>query len=153
MKTRKIISVLCVAAFALSGCKANKDIQKGVNHNDNLFDKYWKLDQILGVDIVTLGKLPAEAYITFHAEENRVSGNLGCNDFGGNYELTSGNRIRFSELISTLKMCLGENVEDRMKQALNTADSYYLSNDTLILNRARMAPLARFIAVEKHEKK
>jgi len=30
-------------------------------------------------------------------------------------------------------------------QVLSSADSYVLRNDTLVLNRARMAPLARWV--------
>jgi len=34
--------------------------------------------------------------------------------------------------------------EREFLQVLETADSYFLKGDTLMLNRARMAPLARF---------
>jgi heat shock protein HslJ len=102
----------------------------------------------MGVAIADMEpKLPKDAYITLKAEENRIIGNLGCNGFSGTYELGPDNRIRFSQIVSTRMMCLNMTVEDELKQVLGTADSYYVQNDTLILNRARMAPLARFTAV------
>jgi hypothetical protein len=39
-------------------------------------------------------------------------------------------------------------IETDMNKALNMTDSYSVKEDTLILNRARMAPLARFEAVK-----
>lgn len=35
---------------------------------------------------------------------DQLSGNVGCNGFGGNYEL-SGNKITFSEIMSTIMYC------------------------------------------------
>jgi heat shock protein HslJ len=131
---------------ALNACKSSKNTTE--NENNGLVEKYWKLDQIMGADISSLEtKLPKEAYITLKAEGNRVSGNLGCNGFSGAYELGEGNRIRFSQLVVTQMMCMDMSVEEKLTKALETADSYYVKNDTLILNRARMAPLARFVAV------
>ena len=40
-------------------------------------------------------------------------------------------------------------VENAFHEALRTADNYSLDGDRLTLNRARMAPLARFEAVKK----
>ena len=36
--------------------------------------------------------------------DGQVSGNMGCNSFGGNYELTNG-KIVFSQMISTMMAC------------------------------------------------
>jgi heat shock protein HslJ len=36
-------------------------------------------------------------------------------------------------------------IETDLMQVLSSADSYVLRNDTLVLNRARMAPLARWV--------
>jgi len=45
--------------------------------------------------------------------------------------------------------CLNMEIEDELKRALEMADNYSLSSDGkfLSLNRARMAPLARFEVV------
>jgi heat shock protein HslJ len=145
---RKIIFVIAAFScmFVINACKSSQNTKE--NGNKDLVEKYWKLDQIMGTEISDLEtKLPKEAYITLKAGENRIVGNLGCNGFSGVYELGEGNRIRFSQVVSTQMMCMDMTVEDKLKQVLTTADSYYVKNDTLILNRARMAPLARFVAV------
>jgi heat shock protein HslJ len=132
----------------MDACKTRPVAQENeTNPSKNLLEKYWKLDQIMGTDISTLDpKLPNNAYITFK-DGNKIVGNAGCNAISGTYELGTGNKIHFSKVVTTLKMCMDMTVEEKMKQAFQLADSYYVKNDTLILNRARMAPLAQFVAV------
>ena len=97
--------------------------------------------------LVELNGRPVERQDAFLIldQENRVSGNLGCNTFAGSYNLKIGNRIEFSQVVSTLKLCLDMEVEDGFKKVLETADNYNVNENSLILNRARMAPLARFV--------
>jgi heat shock protein HslJ len=64
---------------------------------------------------------------------------------GGHYELKEGNRIRFYNVITTKMACLNSmDLENRFLQVINIADNYNLNGNTLTLNKARMAPLARF---------
>ena len=114
--------------------------------NKELVEKYWKLYEIMGEPIKE-GDLPKDAYLTFKVEGNRVFGNGGCNGISGTYKLSEGNGIRFSQMVATMMMCQNTDVEQKLLKALNMVDNYYAQNDTLVLNRARMAPLARFVAV------
>jgi hypothetical protein len=43
--------------------------------------------------------------------------------------------------------CPELDIENELIKALETADNYNYANDKLVLNKARMAPLARFEAV------
>ena len=108
-----------------------------------LTDKYWKLVELNGQQIssTTTSKEP---HIIFKSEENIVAGNGGCNSFHGSFELKEGGRITLSKLASTQMACLDMDVEDRFLKVLETVDNYNLTASTLVLNRARMAPLARF---------
>jgi heat shock protein HslJ len=108
--------------------------------NPALLGKKWKLSELAGKEV----DVPQEAYIMLDAASNSVSGNLGCNDFTGSYELKNGNRIKFSRLAVTQKMCLNMEIEDGLKKTLETVDNYNIADSKLILNRARMAPLAVF---------
>jgi heat shock protein HslJ len=76
--------------------------------------------------------------------DGTVSGNLGCNSFTGSFTLQEGNRITFSKLVNTQIMCLDMSIETEIVRVLQNADNYNLNEDKLVLNRARMAPLARF---------
>ena len=110
--------------------------------NMDLVEKYWKLTELMGEPVTTTGK---DAYITFKIEGNRLVGNGGCNSLSGTYQLGVANRISFSQMISTMMMCVDNiETEEGLKRVLGMADSYYLQGDILILNKGRMAPLARF---------
>lgn len=85
-----------------------------------------------------------EAFIQFMPVEMRAAGNSGCNSFTGSYELKDGSRIRFSQMASTKMACMDMTIEQEFLNILQSADSYWFDGATLVLNRARMAPLARF---------
>ena len=114
--------------------------------NSAIVEKYWKLIELFG-EPVNQEEGMTNAFMTLHTIGNRVNGNLGCNSFFGSYELRGENQIKFSQIGSTMMMCLNLDTENKMKQVLERADNYTVQGDTLVLNRARMAPLARFVAV------
>jgi heat shock protein HslJ len=111
-----------------------------VKIDEELVDKHWTLVELLGNPVDPQENI----YITFH-QNSRVSGNSGCNTFSGNYQLKTDYRhFALSHLITTQKMCLNMDTEDQVNKVLASVDNYVVNNDTLILNRARMAPLAKF---------
>ncbi|GHT38731.1 hypothetical protein FACS189437_00240 [Bacteroidia bacterium] len=111
-----------------------------------LTNRYWKLVELMGEPVVYPEGAANEAYISFK-EDGSVHGNLGCNTFNGIYTLQDGSRIRFSQMVNTLKMCVDMDVETKLSEVLKRADNYNLNGNRLILNRARMAPLAVFEVV------
>lgn len=113
---------------------------------DEITEKYWKLVELRGQPVA---RLEREPHLILKAEGNRVNGFAGCNNFTGTYTLdTASARIHFNPLASTEKFCAtGMDVEDAFKEVLGQVDNYSLNGDHLTLNRARMAPLARFEAV------
>ncbi|SKB35723.1 Uncharacterized lipoprotein NlpE involved in copper resistance [Parapedobacter luteus] len=115
---------------------------------DTVIGRYWKLIELDGT-AVDAGTTQKEPYIRLNQENNRLEANGGCNGLGGTYELAEPNRIKFSQLIGTMMACENMEVENGLKRVLEMTDSYHLQNDTLQLFRARMAPLAKFVAVEK----
>ena len=118
--------------------------------DDNLVEKYWKLTELFG-ELVNTSEGGNEAYIIFKKEDNRITGKGGCNTFNGSFSLMPGNRITFSKTISTMMMCANMEIETKMYQMLEMADNYMINGDKLVLNRARMAPLARFEVVSRNE--
>lgn len=105
----------------------------------------WRMIEAAGQPVAS-DSLNPPSWFRLDATDKRVSGNGGCNTIGGSYELKEMNRIAFEGVISTMMACPEMQNESMMLRALQLADHYYLGNDTLILNRARMAPLARFKA-------
>ena len=110
-----------------------------------LVERNWKLVELFG-NPVTAAFGRNEAYIVFQIEGSRFSGSAGCNRVMGSYRTQAGGRIAFSQVASTQMMCIDMSVETKFIEVINTADSYAVRGDTLSLIRARMAPLARFVA-------
>ena len=136
----------------LSACSIFQDKHtKGYSDDKNDFDqsvteKYWKLTEINGQPIS--GDFNKEPHFILKNKDNRVNGNGSCNGFGGSYTLDEETlRISFTGLFSTKMACPDMSVEQAFMDVLNKADNYSLNGDTLTLNKARMAPLAKFVAV------
>ena len=158
----KKIVFICGISVLMIGMGSCKTVQKNTTVNDsssiaiggnsesvlddNLVEKYWKLTELFGEPVNT-SESGNEAYIIFKKEDNRITGKGGCNTFNGSFSLQSGNRISFSNTISTMMMCAGMETEMKMYQVLEMADNYFVDGDKLVLNKARMAPLARFEVV------
>ena len=117
-------------------------------NSGNDLNKYWKLVELNGSPVTPGADGRKEPHMILHTQDNRVTGSGGCNNFSGTFQLQANNRISFSPLAATKMFCTGaQQTEDMMFKALQNADSYYQNGDTLQLIRARMAPLAKFIAV------
>ena len=160
MKKKIVICGISALVIGMVSCKSSKsDVKQydteSVNIMNNteesvtdkdLVEKYWKLTELFGEPVVTPegGK---DAHLIFKIENNRVTGSGGCNTLNGSYTLMPGNRISFSQMISTMMMCANMDVEMKLSQVLGMTDNYLVSGDKLVLNKARMAPLARFEAV------
>ncbi len=106
--------------------------------------RFWKLVELRGKKIENTGNSPKEAFLFINADGKSVYGNAGCNSVNGGVELTEMNRIKFSKMASTMMACPNLEDEREFLQMLETVDNYNLWGDTLILNKARMASLARF---------
>jgi uncharacterized lipoprotein NlpE involved in copper resistance len=108
-----------------------------------LEDKKWILTELMGQE-VTFGEGKKEAFLIFDSETGRVSGNNSCNVLSGGYELEEGDRIAIGQMAATLMACPDMEIADRLNQVLGKADNYTISDGVLSLNKARMAPMARF---------
>lgn len=110
--------------------------------------KYWKLKTLEGQDVEMAENQEREIYFTLNSEDQRVNGFAGCNTVSGSYTLEEGNRIRFSNMLTTLKACPDVNVnESEFLKIFELADNYTIVDDVLSLNVGRRAPLAVFEAV------
>ena len=104
----------------------------------------WKLVELNGKPVENTSGNGKEYFISLQQEESRVSGYSGCNSFFGSYVLKEGNRVTFSKMGSTMMACPNMATEQELFKVLETVDNYTTDGKTLQLNKARMAPLARF---------
>ena len=137
--------------YDMDGNSMEESIQKkySLEKVSNIIGKHWKLVELNGKEITSAE--PKEPYITFSVDNSRVNGSGNCNTFSGTYTLANGNRITFSPLASTMMACMNMEIDAQLNQVLKMADNYAIKQDTLSLNRARMAPLAKFVAIESTE--
>ena len=112
--------------------------------NAPILETYWRLTELMGKPVAKATESKKEIFISLKKQENRLQAFTGCNTLGGMYELPVAGRIKFSKMMSTLKACPDMSIEMELSQVLETTDNYVITGNQLILNKARMAPLARF---------
>lgn len=111
-----------------------------------ILDTRWKLVELWGKPVAASDEGRA-AFILLSSKNARFTGFGGCNAASGAFELKIGNRIRFTDMASTLMACPDMDVEQEFFQVLGMADNFACDGQTLFLHKARMAPLAKFEAV------
>ena len=115
--------------------------------NYEILEKYWKLVELNGKDVVVDSTFIKDPHIIFKESNNRIIGNGGCNNISGEYKIESLNRISLSKMISTKMACPRMELEGEFLEVLQKAYNFNVVGDMLMLNKARMVPLARFKAV------
>ena len=108
-----------------------------------LENKKWILTELMGKEYAP-GEGEQEAFLYFNRENGRISGNNSCNVITGTYDLKEGKRISFGRVASTLMACPNMEVSDQFNEVLERTDNYTVADGILSLNKARMAPMARF---------
>ncbi|WP_223652959.1 META domain-containing protein [Hymenobacter psoromatis] len=146
---KKTLLALLLAPALLAGCEATHQAPAAalVPRAEGITNKYWKLVTLVGQPVTMAPGQEREAYFMLK-DSSRVAGFGGCNVLNGSYELRADQlRLRFTNLLTTLKACPGPNQETALLAVLNQADNYTLQGDTLLLNVGRRASLAVFHAV------
>lgn len=100
----------------------------------------WQLTELQG-EVIALDK---GVYIHFVADGS-VYGYAGCNQFSGSWQQDN-QRLVLGQLAVTMRACTEPlmQLEQVFLAQLAVADNYSQANSNLSLNKARMAPLARF---------
>lgn len=127
---KKYLLVLFAIALALSACSAGESSSSLVGPA--------KLDSYGPADAPIPAVPDTEAGITFN-EDGTLTGNSGCNGFGGNYTV-EGDRVTFSEIVSTLIACEEPlmSQESVVHQVLTDTATYKIEGNTLTLSNNGM---------------
>lgn len=137
------ITVLFLTVFLIS-CESKTSALPSQGNKD-ITGKTWKLTELNGKPIA-LKSQKNNPYFKLNMADMRYEGNAGCNGLGGTFEIKPDiMRIKFNQGISTMMACEDLDIENQFTKALLTADNYSISGNTLTLNKARMAPLAKFV--------
>lgn len=116
-----------------------------VKQENSIQEKYWKLVSLSEQPVETTGI--KETYIIFKQDGNKIIGHGGCNELNGTYMVKNNYQIKIEHIASTEKACPELSTEQKLIEVLQSANNYLVKGDTLILNKGKMATLARFEAV------
>lgn len=141
------LCLLCLAACNIFKKTSVPQTSKDTVETSQITDRKWKLVELAGKPVADKinGKEP---FLLLQKSDSRYSASGGCNGIGGEFKLQENGRIKFSQGMSTMMACENMEIENGLTKALIAADNYSINGDDLSLNKARMAPLARFKAVK-----
>jgi heat shock protein HslJ len=134
MLLRKSIPTLFLAgAILLAACSPQPPAEApgGV---PNLDGTSWILEGFVENGTQTPAAAGSEATLVF-SDGSQAGGTAGCNAYGSRYQ-QQGSSISFDEIISTLMMCVDDEVmqqETRYLEALRTAGQFEQSGDQLVI--------------------
>lgn len=122
----------------------SNQVQNAEQQKDLSFENTkWMLKTIDGKEIK---ERITPAYIVFN-DSDLVTGNSGCNGFSGSFYL-SGDILKLSNMISTKRACLGENIESMFFSVLNRVDACLIIGNKLTFTQMG-EEIATFEGVEK----
>lgn len=113
--------------------------------NPIIENKRWQIVEIFGK---TVNGSPETHYLIFHTSENKLEAKANCNIILRPYSITNQYRITIEQGLSTMMAC-EDNLEVELLKALDMADNISFSEETLTLNKGRMAPLLKLKLAEK----
>jgi len=150
---RILILAILFLSIVIMGCKSSQ--KAVVSHQQTeltatkseIQETHWTLIELMGKPVVLNENMKKEIFIVLNKDGNSVHGFAGCNTIMGKFELKEGNRITFSAMASTMMACPDMATESEFNKMLGTVDNYCINNGVMTLNKAKMAPLARFEAV------
>ena len=122
------LTILLLAGILLSACSGGTSAS---------LTGTWKLVSHGSPDNLTPAAADVDTSIIF-GEDGTISGNVGCNSFGGDYKV-DGNKITFGPISSTLMMCTDTAIGDQETAVLNTLTgtmTFVIDGDTLTLTSA-----------------
>lgn len=98
----------------------------------------WKLTSYGPANAPTPAVAGTEAGLTFK-EDGTVTGNLGCNGFGGNYTV-EGDKVTFKDIVSTLMACDDPRMaqEEAVHKVLTDTATFKIEGNTLTLTNNDM---------------
>lgn len=113
--------------------------------DEPLANTYWKLLEVEG-EPVTTPEGRKEAHMILSADDSRVKGNAGCNNFFGSWQ-SDGEKVTFGAMGSTMMACpQGMDTEQAFLAALGEANRHTISGLIMDLFKDDQ-PLAKFEAV------
>ena len=107
-------------------------------------NKRWQLVELGGQPINSSSDTH---YLIFHSHNNKLEAKANCNTMQFEYKISNEFQLSSKAGLSTLMACQ-DDIEDRLKNAIQEADNISVDENRLSLNKARMTPLAVFVLAD-----
>jgi len=107
----------------------------------------WELLSLRGEAIELSSQDRPTPSISFSAQEGRVLGHAGCNQFTGSYRYEDIEGLSFGQIARTKMMCPDMEVENKYMAVLEETADFTITGDNLILLSETGEELAVFQAV------
>lgn len=135
----KFLSLTFIFAFLFASCSLlrPKDSSSG---NHQVENKRWKLIELYGKPVTGSAETH---YIIFHSKDGKIEAKANCNVILNSYKIKNQYQLEITPGITTMMAC-PDGFESELIRAMTEADNLSVSETNLSLNKARMAPLARF---------
>lgn len=112
---------------------------------DQLIGKKWHLASFKGEEIQYQEAKSEHAYIEFQNDFTIIA-YTGCNNLQGAYEVADAQKIKFSQVLGTLKACPEMETEAEFLKTVNAAAAYTFEDHALIMYDKDHQKLATFKA-------
>jgi len=141
MKKIVLLSIIIFSVFILHAGNRKKNAE-----NLPLLNTKWILEEIYNQHVI---HNIDTAFIIFN-EHYKISGNLGCNLFFGNFNYGK-KMLKFDYVGSTKKLCLDMHMENQfVKMLRDDISNYYIEKDLLyIRNKNKVVAVFRGIPTPK----
>lgn len=96
----------------------------------NRINGTWNLYKMKGFLIVGIENSKKRPFLTIN--ENKVSGNNGCNNFFSAIDSITTNKIYFSPFGETRMMCNNMKIPDAFNKLISSVDAYFVRNNRLV---------------------
>lgn len=106
-----------------------KKIQRE-EYDTYILNKTWSLEEIKG-DLPIYSEGNSEVQFSF-SNDGKLFGSLSCNNFNTTYILKKGNKISFSGMLRTKKLCTDMSLENDFVKFFGTINAYEIENGILI---------------------
>jgi putative lipoprotein len=118
-------------------------LQAAAPAHSPLVETHWTLVE-LGGRSVAKTPMGREPFLQLFADQNRAIATGGCNQMTGTYE-TSGESLKFSQFVSTMRACSdGMDTDRALAQALESTATFRIDGTSLDIVDASGNVLARF---------
>lgn len=135
MKLVQVLSVFALSSLLLSACSISGPSTTILNNKkSSLYDTNWKL---LEEDEVVKGFNANDVSLQIDANEFKVSGYAGCNNYQTTATLDNGS-IKFGPIASTNMLCPDAKIERSFLNVLDDVNRYEIKGNELYLYKGNM---------------